>query len=86
MSTDNLPPGIAISMLPHVLESDPREDDRSDDVFMLELTGEQIQYVLKALPFYRTHADYKNSGETLTIQDRNAIRAIEAEVDRVFSS
>jgi hypothetical protein len=86
MATDNLPPGVTASMVPHVRESDPRDDDRLEDAFDVTLTGEQIQYVLKALPFYRCHANRENSGETLTTQDRQAIRAIEAEVERVWTS
>lgn len=84
MSIDSLPNDVPLSRIPGMLDrEEPR--DVSDDVFMLELTGEQIEYVSKALPFYRFHADHMNSGETLTIQDRQAIRAIETELERVVS-
>jgi hypothetical protein len=83
MSIDNLPPGVTLSAIPGVMDTDPREDDRSDDLFMLELTGEQIGYVLKALRFYRCEAPGKRVTAYLTIQDRKAIRGIEGELERV---
>jgi hypothetical protein len=81
MSIDNLPPNCRLSDIPSMFARDEHRDV-SEDAFDVTLTGEQIELALDALRFYLCEAPGR-SGKYLTYQDRQLIRKIEGEMERV---
>jgi hypothetical protein len=74
MSIDGLPLGITLSHIPGMFDRDDEPERVS-----VSLESDEIDRILQALVFFRTHV------EGLTVQQRQESRGLEAYLERMGS-